>query len=100
MRKVITNPAGIASRKNHRNDSNAIPVSTMKRIAIEGTGSGNCRGHGIHIPNASASPRDPASGAASARKASFGQGIVLKMDTRDRRKVPCSAEVANVQYEF
>src|SRR3954468_8554168 len=75
MRKVISNPAGIASRKNQRKDSKARPVSTMNRIAMEGTGSGNCRGQGIHIPNASAMPRDPASGAASARKASFGQGI-------------------------
>src|SRR3954463_13654832 len=87
MRKVISNPAGIASRKNQRKDSKASPVSTIKRMAMEGTGSGNCRGHGIHIPNASAIPRDPPSGAASARKASFGQGM-KKMDTSVRKKVP------------
>ena len=57
-------------------------------MAMEGIGSGNRRGHGIHIPNATATPRDPASGAASARKASLGQGMILKMDTKKPTTVP------------
>src|SRR3954453_23407130 len=72
---VNRNPAGIASKKNQRKDWNARPVSRMNRIAMEGTGSGNRRGQGIQMPKAMAIPREPASGAGSARKASLGQGI-------------------------
>src|SRR4051812_37648007 len=94
---VNRNPAGMARRKNHRNDSKAKPVSRMKRMAMDGTGSGNCRGQGIQMPKAMAMPREPASGAGSARKASLGQGM-KKMDTRERKKVPCGKrDVANIQ---
>src|SRR5438445_4202873 len=96
MRKVIRKPAGIASKKNQRKDSKANPVRTMKRMVIEGTGSGNRRGQGIQMPKAIAMPRDPASGAASARKASLGQGT-NRMDTRERQNVPCRWEVSSVQ---
>src|SRR2546430_40127 len=89
MAMVMRNPAGIASRKNQRKDSKAKPVSRMKRTAMEGTGSGNCRGQGIQMPKAMAIPREPASGAGSARKASLGQGMVLKMDTCLSQEVPC-----------
>src|SRR3954465_13319870 len=84
---VNRNPAGIASKKNQRKDWNARPVSRMNRIAMEGTGSGNCRGQGIQMPKAMAIPREPASGAGSARKASLGQGM-KKMDTGGAEKVP------------
>src|SRR4051812_16350785 len=93
---VNRNPAGMARRKNQRKDSKAKPVSRMKRTAMEGTGSGNCRGQGIQMPKAIAIPREPASGAGSARKASLGQGM-KKMDTCRRKKVPDPREVANVQ---
>src|SRR4051812_36383896 len=96
MAMVNRNPAGMASRKNQRKDWNASPVSRMKRIAMEGTGSGNCRGQGIQMPKAIAIPCEPASGAGSARKASFGQGM-KKMDTCGQKKVPCRREVPKVQ---
>src|SRR3954466_5841971 len=82
---VMRNPAGIASRKNQRKDSKAKPVSRMKRTAMEGTGSGNCRGHGIQMPKAMAIPREPASGAGSARKASLGQGMRKWTPVNERR---------------
>src|SRR5438270_26364 len=88
MAMVMRNPAGMASKKNQRKDWNASPVSRMKRIAMEGTGSGNCRGEGIQMPKAMAIPREQASGAGSARKASLGQGM-KKMDTCLSQEVPC-----------
>src|SRR4051812_12842716 len=96
MATVNRNPAGMASRKNQRKDSKAKPVSRIKRTAMEGTGSGNCRGQGTQMPKAIAMPREPASGAGSARKASLGQGM-KKMDTRGSEKVPSRTDVANIQ---
>src|SRR3954467_9650724 len=97
MAMVNRNPAGMASKKNQRKDSKAKPVSRIKRTAMEGTGAGNGRGRGTRMPKAMARPREPASGAGSARKASLGQGM-KKMDTRERKKVPCGKrDVANIQ---
>src|SRR5690242_18067336 len=75
MAIVKRNPTGIASKKNQRKDGSVNPTSRMNIVAIEGTGSGKRRGQGTQMPKATAIPRAPASGAASARKASLGHGM-------------------------
>ena len=104
--------AGVADQKSHhqtsRNRQQKEPAKGLKGQAGEhdeedGDGRdwiGKSSRPRYPVPKAIASPREPASGAASARKASLGHGME-KMDTRGRQKVPRrKREVSNVQSGF